>query len=214
MRSTILAAALAAAAFTLPATANAAAIFHFSEVGANVVGTLSGSLDLNGASLRTANSTAYGSGMFYRNGSFPLFQLQASDSAVNNQANTWLLESGVLVGTLNSKNVDGTSTGGTSKFEIDYDPDPAFRDYLYLPSDYVSGSTLSRTLTFANESFQSLGIAAGDYVFALAGSHDTVTLRFQNSTNVPEPGALALLMAALGAAASVRRKRVARSSTA
>ena len=211
MRSTILAAALSAMALSAPTTTSAAAIFLFSEVGTDVVGKLSGSLNLTGATLRSQNATAYGSGLFYSNGALPIFQLQASNSTVDNQANSWLLDSGVIAGTQNVKNASGNSSGGTSKFEIVYEPD-ATSDVLYLPFGYVSGSALDRTLTFSSQSFQSLGIAAGDYVFTLAGSRDTVTLRFQNAFNVPEPGTMILAMVALGAAVSVRRKPAAHSS--
>ncbi|MBI3349196.1 MAG: PEP-CTERM sorting domain-containing protein [Burkholderiales bacterium] len=212
MRSTTLAAALTAMALSVPLTANAAAVFLFSEVGTDVVGRLTGSLDLTGARLKQQNAIAYNSGLFYSNGAFPAFQLQASNNAIDNQANAWFLESGVIAGTQNFNFTSGSSSGGTSKFEIVYVPGPASDDIMYLSSDYVSDSALDRTLTLSSRSFQSLGIAAGDYVFTLAGSLDTVTLRFQNSSNVPEPGAMALALLALGAAASVRRKAQAHSS--
>lgn len=206
MRSTILAAALSAMALSAPTTTSAAAIFLFSEVGTDVVGKLTGSLNLTGATLQLPNATAYDSGLFYSNGAFPVFQLQASNSTIDNQASGWRLESGVIAGTQNSKIAPGNSSGSTSKFEIVYYLDATSDDVLYLPSDYVSGSALDRALTFSSQSFQSLGIAAGDYVYTLAGSRDTVTLRFQNASNVPEPGTMILAVLALGAAVSVRRK--------
>lgn len=212
MRSTFLAAAFSAIALAAPATASAAAIFLFSEVGADVVGKLSGSLNLTGATLKSQNSTAYGSGLRYRNSPLPFFQLQASNDTVDNQADKWLLESGVIAGTQNSKSAAGNSSGSTSKFEVMYTSDPSSDDVLFLPFGYVSGSALDRTLTFSSQSFQSLGFAAGDYVFTLAGSRDTVTLRFQNASNVPEPGTIFLAMVALGATLSVRRKPAVHSS--
>lgn len=80
--------------------------------------------------------------------------------------------------------------------------DPEVGD-LYLPQGYLSGDSLSGSMTFQSDTFDTLGIddESAPYVWTIAGSGDTITLRV-----VPEPSS-ALLLAGLGAAFSMRRRR-------
>jgi len=54
---------------------------------------------------------------------------------------------------------------------------------LYLNEDYISGDPLSATLTFPNTTLAALGVDASGspYVWTIAGSNDTITLRVTQS---------------------------------
>lgn len=76
-----------------------------------------------------------------------------------------------------------------------------------VPRGYVSGASLSGNATFALQSFATLGVTPGSYVWNL-GNGDTVTLTIGPAAPaVPEPSALALVaVCALGLIA-VRPRR-------
>ena len=74
---------------------------------------------------------------------------------------------------------------------------------LFVPNGYTSGDPLSGTMTFAGQSFASLGVQTGTYEWSWGdgGDADSITLNV-----VPEPSA-ALLFGAASLAISVRRRR-------
>jgi hypothetical protein len=83
---------------------------------------------------------------------------------------------------------------------------------IFVPIDYVSGTTLSETSTYTDSSFASLLMIPGSYVWSWgAGAHaDTFTINIGVSP-VPEPSTWAMMLigfAGLGYAA-VRRKSAA-----
>ncbi|MDG3005982.1 PEP-CTERM sorting domain-containing protein [Paludisphaera mucosa] len=63
--------------------------------------------------------------------------------------------------------------------------------YIGLPPGYVSGAQITTRMTFAGQTFQTLGVIprASDWFF---GDGQTVTLRIGSGAAVPEPSALAL----------------------
>lgn len=74
---------------------------------------------------------------------------------------------------------------------------------LVVPLGYVSGTALSDSMTFANQTFASLGMIPGTYVWKWPG--DSLTLQIGQ---VPEPASLALLamgVAVLGLVLRMRR---------
>lgn len=77
-------------------------------------------------------------------------------------------------------------------------------DGLNVPLNYVSGSTLTGSMTFANATFTSLGLTPGSYVYTWAS--DSVVLNIQA---IPEPAAYASLfgVGVLGLALLRRRGR-------
>lgn len=85
---------------------------------------------------------------------------------------------------------------------------------LFLPGNYVSGTQLDGSLTFTGQSFASMGLTPGTYVWEWGIStpnYDTLTLNI-NSTAVPEPSSLALFgigacVAGIGAARHRRREK-------
>ncbi len=67
---------------------------------------------------------------------------------------------------------------------------------LIVPNPYVSGGPLSGTATFANQTFASLGLTPGTYVWSWgAGDHkDTYTIDIDSRIgSVPEPSTWALM---------------------
>jgi PEP-CTERM motif len=66
---------------------------------------------------------------------------------------------------------------------------------LYLPATYVSGDALSTSAFYGNQTFTSLGVTPGVYVWTWgSGDHkDSFTLDI--GTAVPEPGTWALMLA-------------------
>ena len=181
-------AAIALGFLACTGTAQAAAVMSFEQVGADVVGTLSGSLDLTGmtsAGLYTAANPyidpsqgvfGTGAGGAYQDG----YLQQVSGAAFG--------AGGPTV---------ATATSGDAVFLW------GLGTNLWLPDGYASGDALSGTVTFGGSSFTSLGVDPGDHVFTLA-SGDTLTVSF--NTTVPEPGDLALVALGLSALGLARRR--------
>ena len=77
---------------------------------------------------------------------------------------------------------------------------------LILPDGYTSGSPLSATDTFAGQSFASLGMTPGTYVWTWGSGASADSLTIQVGA-VPEPSSLVMLGTAIVAAAYRRRTR-------
>jgi hypothetical protein len=72
-------------------------------------------------------------------------------------------------------------------------------DALILPQGYISGAPLSATDTYAGQTFSSLGLDPGTYVYTWRG--DTLTVRVGTGAEpVPVPEPVTLPLAALGGA--------------
>ena len=79
---------------------------------------------------------------------------------------------------------------------------------LFLPVDYVSESLLSNSMTFANQTYATLGLSPGDYTWNWGSglNADEATLRVV-PVAVPEPAAPALFATALLGMALLRRRQ-------
>jgi hypothetical protein len=84
-----------------------------------------------------------------------------------------------------------------------------FATFILLPADYMPGATLSGTSTYAGQTFSSLGVTPGTYVWRW-GSGDTadsLTLQI-GAAAVPEPASLTSLgIGAVGLLAYGWRRR-------
>lgn len=84
---------------------------------------------------------------------------------------------------------------------------------LFVPEGYLSGNPLSNTSTYLSESFNSLGVTPGTYVWTWGeGENQNVTLIIGTSASVPEPASALLLgmaLAGLLLAGMIRRTRYA-----
>lgn len=79
---------------------------------------------------------------------------------------------------------------------------------LMLPYGYESGATVAGSALFANQSFESLGVTPGSYVWTW-GSGDNMDSLTLHIGMVPEPGAYAVLTSA-GVLAFVLARRLRR----
>ena len=80
--------------------------------------------------------------------------------------------------------------------------------FIGLPPEYVSGATITTTMTFASRTLASLGATPGTYTWTIGDRNaitDTITLRVGADASVPEPTALALL--SVGGLGLVMRQR-------
>ena len=84
-------------------------------------------------------------------------------------------------------------------------------DRLRLPSGYASGAPLASTATWNNQTFASLGVTPGTYVWTWgSGEHaDSFTLQIGPTNGVPETGStIALMLGAVGTLIAFRQKLV------
>lgn len=182
---------LALAAIGLAATApraNAAYIITINQVGNDVVATGSGSIDT--ADLTGPNSASW-SGMVMPS---------AGGVWVGSQSGT-AVWSGIIgpqsIGpggrTVASSN-SGELTGIFGQPHV-----------LYVPTGYISNSTLSGTSTWSNTTITNLGLTSGTYIWTWGSGADADAFTV-NVAAVPEPASFAVVMLP-ATLALVRRKR-------
>jgi len=164
-------------AITATQPASASLVFSFVESGGNVIGTLSGTLNLAGMS-------AIGSGTNNPNGIIPDLAIISSWAG---SFDAYAVVGPTSFGTGSSyAYINATSqTGSTFILE------GAFGEAM-LPSSYTGGA-LSATLTFDGATFASLGITPDTYVYTLP--NDTITVQFSPT---PLPATLPLFASGLG----------------
>ena len=171
--------------------ADATVILNVSEVGADVVATGSGSLDIS------ALSYSFTFGPFAQ--MFP----QVNGSLIVGPAGS-SPNSDVYTG-ISGPTAFGVGPGGlaslgagTQHFGIGGN-----LGQVFVPQGYTSGSALNGSSTWSGQSFASLGITPGTYVWTWGsgGNADSITLNA-----VPEPST-ALLLATGLAALGARRRR-------
>lgn len=194
--------AVLVAGLALPlASAEAAFTITLSEVGSDVVGVGTGTLDLTdltylGTVTRqpylAATSTHFGAQGFLELGPVATAS-QDYYGSVNGPGLTFgtgalaypTSGSGDYVGILSNK-------------------------YLYVSQGYVSGDQLSDTSTWGGASFASLGLTPGTYVntWGTGATADSFTIQVGAAAPIAEPGSLALLGAGVIGLVGLRRRRV------
>jgi hypothetical protein len=171
--------------------AQAAYIVTLAQVGSNVVSTGSGTIDLAGLSFFGSDDTATalmdpGGGAIVTGPASP----EAAD-IYTGSAGPASFGSGSLT-------LASSGSGDTVAIDV---------NLLFVPPGYVSGSPLSDNSTFDNQTFGSLGVTPGVYVWTWGdAADDSFTLDIIAAAAVPEPSSL-LLGIALVALLIVRMSR-------
>lgn len=190
----VCAAVIASTAWAGPPPVSSLTI-DFNEVGSDVVATIAGSFDLTSLVPQTTGS------MTMRNFVSPNDGLAgASDNSSPVSYASWRIDElspytqPFWGNGTNAGNVPrfATTASGTGSFYLEGNPlaSPETNEArIRLPADYVSGSPINGTLTWAGQSYASMGLqTSGQWDWQTANG-GTVTLRINA---VPEPATVAL----------------------
>ncbi len=184
---------LALAALAAVSPARATYIVTFSQAGPDVVASDSGSINTNGLTF-VAPTTLH-----------PMIQ---PDFAVEVTGATGLVD--IYTGTISGPRSFGpgdvtSATAGTGSIAGFNGPAGEFS----VPQGYVSGAPLSDTATYAGQTFASLGLDLGSYVYSFGSGADadTITVDIVAPPSVPEPASLALFGTGVLGLGLVRRRR-------
>lgn len=171
--------------------ANAAVTINVSQVGADVVFSTTGSLDLTGA-------TALG-GIGYSDGFIPggsnWYIASGAGSSVDNYAMTSFAGA---FGTSLSFFSSPTSVSGDDFFIWGAS---GTTEQVGVPVGYISGGAISSGMVFAGATIAGFTMIPGTYLYSIP--NDTITL---NIGVVPEPETYAMLLAGLGVLAFALRR--------
>lgn len=178
-------------ASALASPANAALEIRFSEGSEGVTAITSGSLSLTGLTQEVfffANTSVRPSQAQFGTGSFLPYSLTGY-SGFSGPAS---------FGTGTTARAASFSTGNNIRLN---------GPFVGLDSAYISGSSFNATSIFAGQTFATLGLTPGEYVYR--SSADTITVRIGGiSAAVPEPSTWALMLLGFGAVGySLRRKK-------
>lgn len=172
------------------APATAGVTVNITQVGSDVVANVSGSLDLTGATpacscgsqpyiwaaegfLHTGNSSFTGDDYYGVTGT-ATFGSGGQFDASSTTGDDFGLAAGA---------------GGDANFEV--------------PAGYVSGSALSSSATWTNQTFAALGLTPGTYTYTLP--NDSITVNIEGA--VPEPATWAMMLVGFGAIGWQMRRR-------
>lgn len=191
--------ALVASAFALLSAAPASALIQIDifETGSGVTATYSGSIDVTGLEF---TSTQDGSSL--TSAVFPGLPFFLSIDAAS-------FDGYNLAEDVTPWEPFGAFTS-TEAFETSGDAfgfapgEGLVGKQFLLPAGYVSGATLSGSMSFLGATLASMGITAGSYSYALPA--DTIQLT-AGASPVPLPAAAPLLAAGLGGLALLSRRR-------
>jgi hypothetical protein len=185
------AAALALAQFASPA--QAAYVVSLQQVGTNVVGTGSGSLDTTDLLSKPDSSVTA-----------PFINPQNADLYLGSgTAVPYGVVSGPTSFGSGSPNFSGSGSGNVAGIF-------AASVSVLAPANYVSGTPLgTSTITFNSTSLAALGVIDGTYTWTWGtGAHaDSLTLQIGPVATTPEPASLALLAVGLAGLGMVVRTR-------
>ena len=179
----------------VPNFCRAAITIYMEEVGSNVVATLSGAIN----SLPGAPTQSGGVGVFSGvrpSGSTMAFGLSKFSGVQTVQmhyytATTYPSNFGTSTSLLQAN----SSTASTTMMFRNLSSNNIIIDQSYVPGTAVTG-----TLTWNNQTFNSMGVATGSYVWGW--STDSITLNV-----VPEPSSLSLVALGLGGLIAWNRSR-------
>lgn len=179
----------------LPGAAQAAIVIDIEQNGSDVIGTVSGSLDLTGLtffrSVANFNGGALNS-VEARRGLFLGAEIRKAPSDIYQG----------IVGPSNwgmGRRLDGQSFSGDT-FGIVVD-----QSSVYLPVGYISNSAIASTATFAGATIASLGLDVG--VYSYTTPNDTITVNIGQAAlgAVPEPATWAFMIFGFGAVGGILR---------
>ena len=179
----------------ISSASQAAITIYMEEVGSNVVATLSGAIN----SLPGAPTQSGGVGVFSGvrpSGSTMAFGLSKFSGVQTVQmhyytATTYPSNFGTSTSLLQAN----SSTASTTMMFRNLSSNNIIIDQSYVPGTAVTG-----TLTWNNQTFNSMGVATGSYVWGW--SSDSITLNV-----VPEPSSLSLVALGLGGLIAWNRRR-------
>jgi hypothetical protein len=176
-------------AFAWPApAARAGVVVTISESGGNVVASGGGSLDLK--DLTFESSPPYTSPILHP--TFGDVRLGPSQNAGGLESSYTGISGPMSFGT-GGQSPQGTPSG--SSVELD-----GFGGAISVPSSYVSGTPLTTGATWTNQTFASLGLTPGTYVWTWGTGSDADSYTLQIGA-VPEPSSAVL--AVLGTVAVI-----------
>lgn len=183
-------------------SAGAGVVFSVYEVGSDIKINVSGSIDTTGWSLQGIQSpNVYIRGRNVGVGSSQMQRIDSSGLATSGGASTTRvfppLGDGIHFP------VAGTATGNTVIFQTS---DSGTAWALFLPANYVSGSSLSGSATYANLSFASLGMTSTTvWKWFLDGNSSNNDKSITVAATVPEPSGVAFGALAIALIAGGRR---------
>jgi PEP-CTERM motif-containing protein len=162
--------------------AQAAYIITFSETGNDVTASGSGAIDLAGLTFITSGATL--------SEVAPTFATEATGAA--GDVDEYLGVSGPFSfgpGVFTSATTGNGDLVGVQVLRAD--PPEGF---IFVPMGYASGAPLSDTATYAGQSFATLGLTPGVYLYTFGSGTDADSFTIKVGAPVPEPSTWAMML--------------------